>query len=356
MQVFKDETGGNPKLKTSEYSPQGILPIIDQGKADIAGYSNDATFLAKVELPVIVFGDHTRIVKYVDHPFILGADGTKVLRPINGDNPLYLFHYLRSLTIPNAGYSRHYKFLKEVSIPLPPLDEQRRIAAIMDKADTLRIKRRKALAHLDDLGQAIFHEMFHEEEVAHVLSDAVTALVGGRNVVGREDSSNMVRVLKISAVTSGTYLESESKPLPADYVPEESHIVRRGDVIISRANTTELVGASALVEQTDGVSALPDKLWRAVPAAGIEPRFLLATLQSRRVRAEISRRSTGSGGSMKNISKPKLLGTPIAIATSEKQQVFARRIESVERLRAKYIAQLSALDELFVSLQERAFR
>lgn len=241
-------------------------------------------------------------------------------------------------------------------VPLPNVEEQRRIVDVLDKADSLRAKRREAIAHLDSLGQSIFHEMFEDEPINRPLSDAVSSLVGGRNIVGAENSSNPIRVLKISAVTSGIYRESESKPLPDRYQPDDSHIVRAGDVLISRANTTELVGASALVQATNGLAALPDKLWRAEPAHEVLPGFLLATLQSDRVRSEISRRSTGSGGSMKNISKPKLLAIPIAVPALERQKEFDSRIQVIQQLSSCYRQQLAELDNLFLSLQDRAFK
>ncbi|WP_332602508.1 hypothetical protein [Arthrobacter sp. S2(2024)] len=243
----------------------------------------------------------------------------------------------------------------DMEVPLPPLVEQRRITAILDKADKIRAKRREALARLDTLTQSIFHSMFSGQPAHTPLSDAIAGLTGGRNLVGAEDGSNPFRVLKISAVTSGRYLESESKALPDGYIPPKDHIVRQGDVLISRANTTELVGASALVESTTGTSALPDKLWRAIPAVGVDPRFLIATLQSAATRAEISRRATGSGGSMKNISKPKLLAIPISLPPFELQQTFATRVAAVERFKETHRKHLAELDALFASLQHRAF-
>lgn len=246
--------------------------------------------------------------------------------------------------------------LAELKIPLPPIDEQRRIAAILDKADELRTKRRQTIAHLDALTQSIFNSMFGTMVRNNVLSDAVSNLVGGKNLVGPDDSSNAFRVLKISAVTSGRYLESESKSLPVDYMPAPDHLVRPGDVIISRANTTELVGASALVQTTNRTTVLPDKLWRAVPAPGVEPSYLVAALQTRESRDDISRVATGSGGSMKNISKPKLLSIPIALPSVELQQTFATRVAAVERLKESHRKHLAELDTLFASLQSRAFK
>ena len=78
-EVFVDKTKYGTKVKTDEYQEMGRNPIIDQGQNEIAGYTDRENGLY-TELPVIIFGDHTRAIKYVDKPFFLGADGTKVLR------------------------------------------------------------------------------------------------------------------------------------------------------------------------------------------------------------------------------------------------------------------------------------
>ena len=131
--VLTDATGGNIKTKQSDYLPVGAFPIVDQGKEVIGGYSNNEQCLCKVNGPVIIFGDHTKVLKFVDFDFCLGADGTKVLKIIDGIDAKYIFYALQRVRIPNAGYSRHFKFLKEAKLPLPPLPEQKRIVAILIK-------------------------------------------------------------------------------------------------------------------------------------------------------------------------------------------------------------------------------
>ena len=158
--VVADESGGNLKIPQSEFLATGRYAIVDQGKELVAGYTNDESRLCRAQLPVIVFGDHTRCLKYVDFPFCMGADGVKVLRPKAEADPKYLYHYLRQVRLTEGGYDRHFKYLKRTSLALPPLPEQRRIAEILDKADALRAKRRAALAQLDTLSQAIFFDMF----------------------------------------------------------------------------------------------------------------------------------------------------------------------------------------------------
>ena len=136
--VFADESGGNVKTPQSEYLADGQFPVVDQGKSLIGGYTNQAERLCGEGRPAIVFGDHTRCIKYIDFPFCMGADGVRVLRPRIEADLKYLYYFLQSLDIPSAGYDRHYKYLKRAEVVVPPLPEQRRIAAILDQADALR--------------------------------------------------------------------------------------------------------------------------------------------------------------------------------------------------------------------------
>lgn len=128
------EIGSYVKIKSSEYNNDGLYPVIDQGEKYISGYVNDSNLLYKGDLPIIIFGDHTRNIKYVDSDFAVGADGTKILHPIKQFYCKFYYHYLKALTIPNLGYSRHYSILRQINVPLPPLAEQKRIA---DKLDVL---------------------------------------------------------------------------------------------------------------------------------------------------------------------------------------------------------------------------
>jgi type I restriction enzyme S subunit len=126
-------------------------------------------------------------------------------------------------------------------------------------------------------------------------------------------------------VISGIYLERESKLAPDDYSPPESHFVNQDDLLFSRANTEELVGATALVGMTNGRTLLPDKLWRFVWAEEIEPLYVLALFQNRSVRRTLSKLATGTSASMRNISQAKLKDLELPIAPLEKQREFAEK-------------------------------
>lgn len=121
-------------LKKSEYKKSGQFPIFDQGQQYISGYT-DRKDLVQKKVPAILFGDHTRIIKYIEKPYALGADGTKIFWASQITVPLFLYQVLLKLKIPNTGYNRHFKWLKEANINLPPLSEQKRIAEILNAID-----------------------------------------------------------------------------------------------------------------------------------------------------------------------------------------------------------------------------
>ena len=255
-------------------------------------------------------------------------------------------------TLNNAG-------LRDVRVPLPPIAEQRRIATILDQADALRAKRRQVLAHLDDLPQAIFHAMFGDpdESASNVYFGDLATLSGGRNLVAHDSAApSRYRVLKISAVTTGQFRPQESKPLPPTYVPPNEHLVKGGDLLMSRANTTELVGAVAYVSSTPANLALPDKVWRFDWKTEAEPAFYHALLSTSAMKRRISRLSSGTGGSMKNVSKAKLNGMLVPHVELGQQRAFVERARRVSDQRAAVQRAVSADDELFASLQSRAFR
>lgn len=159
-QTIRDETAKSEKLQKSDYLPTGAHPVIDQGQSVVAGYCDDDKFLCKSELPLVVFGDHTRVVKLVKSPFVVGADGAKVLVPQHQVGATYLSFLLEHLPIPDLGYSRHMKEVKRLAFPIPPLALQEEFAARVSHADRHRVKLERALAICDGLFASLQHRAF----------------------------------------------------------------------------------------------------------------------------------------------------------------------------------------------------
>jgi hypothetical protein len=156
------------KLKTDEYHDCGALPIVDQGQKLICGYTDDISRKFQGPLPVIVFGDHTRNVKFVDFDFAVGADGTVLLHSCDRIEPRFFYHWLCAVELHNLGYSRHFKLLAETTVRFPAdRDEQKRIAARLDtfaaKLDELQRLQREVEAELASFTPALLAKAFRGE-------------------------------------------------------------------------------------------------------------------------------------------------------------------------------------------------
>lgn len=138
LEIITNKVGSKSnQIKKSEIKKTGKIPVITQGKTFIEGYSNDETKVIK-EVPVIMFGDHTRNVKYIDFPFIIGADGTQIHQSLINDKYLYYWMALASEKLKNRGYQRHYTLLKKELIPLPPITEQNRIITKLEEINSIK--------------------------------------------------------------------------------------------------------------------------------------------------------------------------------------------------------------------------
>jgi len=124
------------KLEKRQYLSHGIIPIIDQGQKFIIGYTNEMKALIQKE-EYVIFGDHTREIKYVDFAFAQGADGVKILKPAKEVNCRFLYQTMKNLDIVSRGYNRHWTLVKDMIIPIPPLSEQHRIVSILDRFEAL---------------------------------------------------------------------------------------------------------------------------------------------------------------------------------------------------------------------------
>jgi type I restriction enzyme S subunit len=112
------------------------------------------------DLPVVVFGDHTRVLKYIDFPFCIGADGTQLLRPLDGNDIRYFYYALRNVGLRNYGYERHFKYLKQETISLPPLSTQKRISGILSAYDELIENNQRRIKILESMARNLYREWF----------------------------------------------------------------------------------------------------------------------------------------------------------------------------------------------------
>jgi len=356
--AVKDITGGNRKFQSSEYKITGEFPIIDQGDGLIAGYTDERNTV-KRDQAVVVFGDHTKLLKYVDFDFCLGADGVKVLLTFNLLDAKFLYYFLRTINLPNVGYSRHYKFLKDIKIPLPPLPIQKRITEILDAADALKHKDRELLKKYDELAQAIFIDMFGDPvknekgwEVT-TMEKISTKVTDGDHATPRRSETGY-KLLSCRNVKNG-YIDFNAG---LDYVDEEEfkRMVKRcnpekGDILISCSGT---IGRTTAVKIDE-----PFVLVRS--AALVKPRkdlinsyYLETYLQTPHMQRVMKKYANTSSQANLFTGPIKLL--PIVLPQIELQNKFACRIELLER--HKFHSQKNSInsENLFNSLIQKAFK
>ena len=353
--VFSDETRRGRKIQTNEYLPFGKYPIIDQGQEQIAGYTNleDGLF---DDVPAIVFGDHTRIIKYIDTPFFLGADGVKLLKSkVDNADYKYLYYCLQSIAIPNTGYNRHFKWLKEAQIPLPPLDEQRKIAAVLDKVSDLIAKRRQQLDKLDEMVKARFVEMFGNKDYPH--KELISLIKEGAGlsygiVQPGDDGTGDMGVLR-----------------PVDFIDgkiDTSSIKYIDRAIAKRFKKTELSGNELLitVRGTTGITALTDKRFFGMNVTRgiavirydsdkINPVYLnsyLKTDESQRYIQEHTR-----GATLQQINLTDLRVQQILVPPREQQDQFATFVKQIEKTKTTISRSLEKLKTLKKALMREYF-
>ncbi|MFD3748189.1 restriction endonuclease subunit S [Nocardia sp. NPDC058633] len=256
--------------------------------------------------------------------------------------------------------------LKGMNIPLPSIEEQRRITAILDNADAIRSKRREALSRVDELTQSIFVNTFGDAQTIHTrwpkaaLKDILLGIESGWSPTchARPATDDEYGVLKLGAVTYGVFNPGQNKALPEDVEPDVRHEVKVGDLLFTRKNTANLVGAAALVRKTRTKLLMPDLVFRLRidPRSAITATYLQAVLMYPPIRRTIQGLAGGSAGSMPNISKAKLLTVEVPRPAIEQQLSYERRIDEIDRLKSGHRTALAELDALFASLQSRAFR
>ena len=155
-------TSITPRIKVdkSDYLLEGPVPIISQEESYISGYWDNLDDITPHNGPVIIFGDHSRVLKYVDCDFVVGADGVKIISPKDCICAKFLFHFLKWYNIPSLCYSRHFKLIKDATFPVPSIETQMQIVAELDKINETIADCRELLRNLDALAQSLFYDFF----------------------------------------------------------------------------------------------------------------------------------------------------------------------------------------------------
>jgi type I restriction enzyme S subunit len=250
-------------------------------------------------------------------------------------------------------------------IPLPSGYEQRLIVELLDQAYTVRRQRLEADTLWLRILPALFHRIFGDPTrnegawPVEPLGRSLAAIESGWSPIceSRPAQNEEWGVLKLGAVTTNHYLDSENKALPAVLTPEPRLEVKKGDLLFSRKNTIELVGACAFVFETQPRMLLPDLIFRLRlrDDSQLHPLFLWGLLTNSGMRSAIQALAGGSAGSMPNISKGRLEGLMIQKPPFSLQEQFAGLVEHVHENTVSAEATRNTIEKLFEAMLHRAF-
>jgi len=366
--LVSDNSGGNKKLAKSELLEIGEIAVVDQGKKLVAGYFDDPSIAVRTLPPYVIFGDHTRGFKYIDFPFVMGADGTKVLQPKNEYcNTKYLYYFFLTTNIPNTGYNRHFKYLKALQIPLPPLDQQKKIAAILDAADAYRQKTKALIEKYDELTQSLFLDMF---------GDPVTNPKGWEN-----KTIESITIMEKGSIKRGPFGGALKKEIFVEegyLVYEQYHAlnndftfgryfideakfqelkgfeVKAGDIIISCSGV--YLGKLAVVPQGAKPGIINQALLKVTLDQSIMTNhFFTFHFRQKNFRETFFDANRGAGipnfPPMSSFKKFPFVVPPINL-----QKQFTKRVKAIEAQKAQAEASLAQAENLFNSLLQRAFK
>ena len=281
----------------------------------------------------------------------------------------YLFYYFKSrgfndVISGSAQPQITRQGLSKIEIPLPPLPVQKQIAAVLEKADTLRSQCQQMEQELNSLAQSVFLDMFGDPTQTTLsklkLSECLSKMESGwsPNCESFAAAAGRPGILKLGAVTSGVYLEKENKAMIDGSEPKKALEVKSGDLLFTRKNTFDLVAAVAYVRRTRSKLYIPDLIFRFVPIEDkpISKIYLWGLFSSVNFRKVVQSLATGAAGSMPNISKAKLLDLEIPFPPIELQEQYENRIVKIWELVATHEAKKKKVNEAFESVLQRAFK
>lgn len=364
--VLKDVSGGNKKVKKNELKSQGKLPVVDQGKTKVAGYCNNLNNQIKSAPPHIVFGDHTRKLKFIDFPFAMGADGTKCLKvkdPLNVDYK-YIYYFLQTINIPDSGYSRHFKYLKSLYFPIPPMEDQKKISSIIDQAHRVVQVNRDLIQKYNQLANSIFLDMFGDpvfNSMGHQimkLNKLTTKIGSGATPKGGNESYkkygiNLIRSLNVH---NGKFNRKNLAFIDEIQAKKLNNVtIELGDVLYN------ITGASVCRCVIVPDDIIPARVNQHVSILRcnkkiILPEYLSYLLISKNFEAKMLDLASKGGATREAITKLNLEELEIPVPHIVQQKKFSSQIQILNKQKLLAEKEIILGEELFQSILQKAFK
>lgn len=311
------------KIQKTTFAESGRFPIIDQSQESIAGWTDDESAIVRPAKPLVIFGDHTCAVKLAAEPFAQGADGIKILEAVDGVEPRYLFHIIRLKPLATVGYQRHFSLLKEMEIPLPPLEVQKEIVAEIEGYQKVIDGARAVLDNYRP------HIPIHPDWPMVEIGDVCEINPETVNPEAAYPAQN-IHYIDISSVENGTgrfigYTEVASADAPS----RARRAVRRGDVLLSTVRPN-LKAFTLLKEVRERAVASTGFAVLRSRAALLDPMFLLTCVFADSAVAQMV--GMMGKGAYPSINQADVASIRIPLPVLEAQRAIVAEIEAEQTL------------------------
>ncbi len=372
---FKTISAKKYQIQKKDYLQKSIYPVIDQGQKFIIAYSNQSDKLLKNSSGLIIFGDHTRIIKFIDFDFIVGADGTQILDTKSNVDIKFAYYTLLFKEIVSLGYSRHFKIIKEFNYLVPPLEEQKKIADILSTVDKKIAFVEENINATEELKKGLMQKLFtegigHTEfkdselgripkswevvELLKVCEDNKRAIVDGpfgsnlKTIHFREEG---IPVIQSNFVTSGKFNAKEYVYVDEDKFNSEIRSkVIGGDIVMAKIGAN--CGTSAIIPLEHPNALLSGNSIKISvdqnKASTVFIDFIFKSMYSRNKLVELK-----SVGAQPAISMPLLKKMKIVKPLLEEQKQIAEILSTVDKKIENLKEKKQSFEELKKGLMQK---
>ncbi len=340
------------KIASQDFKPSGRFPIVSQEEAFISGYWDNPEDVFHIDGPVVIFGDHSRHIKYVDFDFVIGADGVKILAPVEDIDTKYLYYYLKSQPIQSLGYSRHYKVLKEKYVPVLSLAEQQRIVVELDLLSRVIELKNAQIRTLDELAQSIFYEMFGDPVSNEKVWDTskMKIVAPQKNYSGNIPLHNGKQwLLNLDMVESQTGQILEKVLLPPSEIGNSTTTFNEENILYSKLRpylNKVVIPDEPGYCTSELVPLLPDKekLNRVFLAYLLRSKFFVEYINTR-----------VAGAKMPRVSMSDFRDFDVILPQYTLQESFSERISTIERQKRIIKNSMLVAQDLLASRMDKYF-
>jgi len=353
------------KIQRKDFLDSGAFPVVSQEDAFINGYWNDTEDVFRVETPLVIFGDHTKVLKYIDFDFVLGADGVKLLPPKDFLVPKFFYYQLQTAQLDSLGYARHYKLLKELQIKYPVRDEQHRIVALLDEAfdgiATAKANAEKNLQNAHALFESHLQSVFTErgegwvEKSLEGVVDVQCTLSYGIVQPGHEYANGMPVVRPTDLTTKTISLEGLKRIDPKLADGYRRTTLRGGELLLCVRGSTGVVAVTS--PELAGANVTRGIVPIMFESSLLRQDFGYFLMTSGAVQSQI--RAKTYGAALMQINIGDLRKIAVSFPPLKEQEKMTTKLEEldseIQRLESLYQQKLIALDDLKKSLLHQAF-